>query len=105
MLQDNGWFRTLQRDNVELVNEGIARVTEHGVVTTSGDEHPADVLILATGFHPNKFLWPMEITGARCPAPRRVGRGPARLPRHHDARLPEPVLPLRSEHQPGRRAA
>ena len=24
MLQDNGWFRTLQRDNVELVNEGIA---------------------------------------------------------------------------------
>ena len=63
MLQDNGWFRTLQRDNVELVNERIARVTEHGVVTTSGDEHPADVLVLATGFHPNKFLWPMEITG------------------------------------------
>ena len=33
MLQDNGWFRTLLRDNVELVNERIARVTEHGVVT------------------------------------------------------------------------
>ncbi len=62
MLQDNGWFRTLQRDNVELVNDGIARVTEHGVVTTSGDEHPADVIVFATGFHPNKFLWPMEIT-------------------------------------------
>ena len=40
MLQDNGWFRTLQRDNVELVNDGIARVTEHGVVTTSGRRAP-----------------------------------------------------------------
>ena len=28
-----------------------------------------------------------------------------RLPRHHHARVPEPLLPLRPEHQPGRRAA
>ena len=26
MLQDNGWFRTLLRDDVELVNERVARV-------------------------------------------------------------------------------
>ncbi len=29
MLQDNGWFRALQRDNVTLVNDRISRVTEH----------------------------------------------------------------------------
>ena len=87
MLQDNGWFRTLQRDNVELVNErDRADRAEHGVVTTSGDEHPADVLVLATGFHPNKFLWPMEITGraasgcTTCGATTRVPTSASRCP-------------------------
>jgi 4-hydroxyacetophenone monooxygenase len=61
MLQDNGWFRTLQRDNVTLVNDRVARVAEHSVVTTAGDEHEIDVIVFATGFHPNKFLWPMEV--------------------------------------------
>ena len=32
----------------------------------------------------------------------RVGRRADRVPRHHRARLPEPVLPLRAEHEPGR---
>jgi 4-hydroxyacetophenone monooxygenase len=63
MLQDNGWFRTLLRDDVELVNERVARVEPPAVVTESGARHEADVLVLGTGFHPNKYLWPMVITG------------------------------------------
>jgi 4-hydroxyacetophenone monooxygenase len=63
ILQDNGWYRTLLRDNVELVNEGIEHITEKGVLTKDGREHPLDVLVLATGYHPNKFLWPMQISG------------------------------------------
>ena len=63
ILQDNGWYRTLRRDNVELVEEPIRRVTPGGVLTADGREHPLDVLVLATGFHPNKYLWPMEIRG------------------------------------------
>jgi 4-hydroxyacetophenone monooxygenase len=63
MLQDNGWFRTLLRDDVELVNDRIARVEHRGVVTASGRSFDADVIVLATGFQPNKFLWPMKITG------------------------------------------
>jgi 4-hydroxyacetophenone monooxygenase len=63
ILQDNGWYRTLLRDNVDLVNEGIAQITEKGVLTDDGREHELDVLVLATGFHPNKFLWPIEIVG------------------------------------------
>jgi 4-hydroxyacetophenone monooxygenase len=62
-LLDNGWYRTLKRDNVELVTEGIREVTPTGVVTNDGAEHPLDVLVLATGFHAGKFLWPMAITG------------------------------------------
>jgi 4-hydroxyacetophenone monooxygenase len=61
ILQDNGWFRAVMRENVELVTEGVAEVTAHSIVTESGAEYDVDVLVLATGFHANKYLWPMEI--------------------------------------------
>ena len=86
MLQDNGWYRTLLRDNVELVNERIASVEPDAVVTTSGRSYPADVIVLATGFQPNKYLWPMKITGRGVVLARPLGRGPAGVPRHHRAR-------------------
>ncbi|WP_280343216.1 flavin-containing monooxygenase [Nocardia neocaledoniensis] len=63
-LQDNGsWLRTLQRDNVELIREGIHHIEADGVVAEDGKRYPADVIIYATGFHANRALWPMEITG------------------------------------------
>jgi 4-hydroxyacetophenone monooxygenase len=64
MLLDNGWFRTLTRDNVELVTEDIACVTETGVELSNGMHHELDALVLATGFQATRFLWPMAITGA-----------------------------------------
>ena len=62
-LLDNGWYRTLTRDNVELVTDGIVEVKSDAVITADGTKHPLDVLVLATGFHAGKFLWPMQITG------------------------------------------
>lgn len=63
MLLDNGWFRTIARDHVELVAESVAEVRADRVVTTSGAEHEADVLVWATGFDVVRFLAPMEIVG------------------------------------------
>lgn len=60
--QEGGWFAALRRDNVRLVVEPIERVVPSGVVTNDGETHELDVLVLATGYHANKFLWPMEIT-------------------------------------------
>jgi 4-hydroxyacetophenone monooxygenase len=63
-LVDNGvWVEALKRDNVELITDGIERITPHGIVTRDGAEHPADVLIFGTGFHASRFLWPMKIIG------------------------------------------
>jgi 4-hydroxyacetophenone monooxygenase len=63
-LQDNGsWLRTLTRDNVDLVRTGIDHIEADAVVTDDGERYPADVLVYATGFHANRVLWPMEITG------------------------------------------
>jgi len=63
-LQDNGsWLTALTRDNVELVTDPIEAITPTGVRCVSGTEHPVDVIVYATGFHANRYLWPMEITG------------------------------------------
>ncbi len=51
ILISNGWYPALDRDNVDLVTEGIARVTETGIVTRDGAEHAVDAIIVATGFH------------------------------------------------------
>ena len=69
-LQDNGsWLRALTRPDVDLVTDGIAEITETGITDAAGRHHEVDVIVYATGFHANRYLWPMEI----------VGRGGARL--------------------------
>nr|WP_241730973.1 MULTISPECIES: NAD(P)/FAD-dependent oxidoreductase [unclassified Dietzia] len=51
ILLSNTWYRALTRRNVDVVTTPISRVTEGGIVTSDGAEHPADVLVVATGFH------------------------------------------------------
>jgi len=55
-------YEALLRDNVTLETDGIERITENGIIS-SGKEIPLDVIIYATGFKANDFLWPMEIRG------------------------------------------
>ncbi|MDF3072362.1 MAG: hapE 3 [Alphaproteobacteria bacterium] len=63
ILIDNHWYKMLTRDNVELVTDHIDHVEADGVVTKDGNKHPADVIVLATGFQAGRMLWPMEIKG------------------------------------------
>ncbi|MGE3690002.1 MAG: flavin-containing monooxygenase [Novosphingobium sp.] len=55
-------FEALMRDNVTLVTEGIERITPNGIVS-AGKEIPFDIIVYATGFRANDFLWPMEVRG------------------------------------------
>ncbi len=62
--QDNGsWLGALTRDHVDLVTDGVVEVTPDGIVDATGTLHPVDVIVWATGFHANRYLWPMEIVG------------------------------------------
>jgi 4-hydroxyacetophenone monooxygenase len=64
MLRDNGiWARTLKRDDVELITDGIAEITPAGVRTVDGVEHEVDVIVFGTGFQASRFLMPMRVTG------------------------------------------
>ncbi len=62
-LIDNGWFRTVARDDVDLVTDGIRDIRPDRIVTTSGEEFPVDVIVIATGFRVLRVLGPMEIHG------------------------------------------
>jgi 4-hydroxyacetophenone monooxygenase len=63
LLLDHGWYRTLTRDNVELVTDPVERVGTDRIVTRSGLERPVDVIVLATGFKVTRFLSTFDIRG------------------------------------------
>ena len=49
-LVSDEFYPTLTRDNVELVAEGLGAVTADGIVTASGRQIEADVIIYCTGY-------------------------------------------------------
>jgi cyclohexanone monooxygenase len=49
-LVSDDFYPALNRENVELVAEGLARVTPTGIVTSGGREIAADVIIYCTGY-------------------------------------------------------
>jgi 4-hydroxyacetophenone monooxygenase len=53
----------IQRNNVSLISDPIARVTETGIETETGERVDVDVIVYATGFHATEYLFPMTITG------------------------------------------
>ncbi|WP_212756102.1 hypothetical protein [Flexivirga aerilata] len=64
ILISNDFYPALTRPNVDLVTAPIERLTPRGIITADGEHHPADVVVLATGFRATDFLTPMAVTGA-----------------------------------------
>ncbi|WP_439633992.1 flavin-containing monooxygenase [Glycocaulis sp.] len=64
ILLSNDYFAVMQRENVRLVTDGIARVLPDGVETATGETIASDTLVLATGFVTTEFLPTLEVTGA-----------------------------------------
>ncbi len=63
ILISNEYYDTLQRENVELVTDGIAEIRPHSIVTKDGQERPVDVIIYATGFETAEAKPPFAIHG------------------------------------------
>jgi 4-hydroxyacetophenone monooxygenase len=63
MVMDNDWFKTLRRDNVELIPEAVSEITASGIRGDGGTNRDVDAIIMATGFHATRMLWPLEIVG------------------------------------------
>jgi cation diffusion facilitator CzcD-associated flavoprotein CzcO len=62
-LMSRSWLPTLTRPNVRLVTSPITEITETGLRTADGEEHPADTVIFGTGFRAHDYLTTIEISG------------------------------------------
>ncbi len=63
ILLDNGWFRTLKRENVSLVTERVTEVRPQSLVASDGEEREFDVVIWATGFDVVHFVASVDVRG------------------------------------------
>jgi cation diffusion facilitator CzcD-associated flavoprotein CzcO len=58
-----GFYETLLRDNVRFFARAVERVTPTGVVDATGEEHAADVIVMATGFRAAEYMREIEVVG------------------------------------------
>lgn len=57
------FYDAVQRPNASVVTESIVRVERDGIRLADGSLRPLDVLVLATGFHADSYLRPMQVKG------------------------------------------
>jgi len=57
------FYDAIQQPNAEVVTDPIECIEPGGVRTKDGRVHELDVIVLATGFHADAFMRPMEIVG------------------------------------------
>ena len=62
---DNKYAACLHNDNIHLTDGTIKEVKEHSVITSSGEEYPADVIVQATGYKTDDALSPLEVYGRK----------------------------------------
>jgi len=63
ILLSSDYYPALQRPNVALVTDDITGITETGVRTADGAEHPADVIVYATGFRVVESVTSLNVAG------------------------------------------
>ena len=63
LVVSGGFYRAMQREDVELVTAGIDHVERRGIVTDDGKLHEVDIIALCTGFDTHAFFRPMRLTG------------------------------------------
>jgi cation diffusion facilitator CzcD-associated flavoprotein CzcO len=59
----NNYYRAVANPKTTLITDRIARITRDAVVTDDGTEHPADVIVYATGFHVTDSYTYVDVKG------------------------------------------
>lgn len=57
------FYEAIQHPHARLVTSPIERIEPEGVRTADGEMHDLDVLVLATGFHVDRFIRPTKVIG------------------------------------------
>jgi len=62
-LLSSHYYPAFNRPNIELVTDGIERITPTSIITVDGKDRPIDTLVLATGYETTKFLSVLDVVG------------------------------------------
>jgi cation diffusion facilitator CzcD-associated flavoprotein CzcO len=57
------YYSAIAHPGARLVRDPIARIEPEGIRTEDGELHHLDLIVYATGFHPDTFMRPMQFTG------------------------------------------
>lgn len=63
ILMSNNYYPALAQPHVNVETTAINEVTQHGILTSDGKEHAADIIIFGTGFKAADFLSPIHVIG------------------------------------------
>ena len=63
LIMSPGYYPAMQRDDVELVTEGIDRIEAEGIRLRDGRLLAVDVIVLATGFDAHAYVRPINVVG------------------------------------------
>jgi cation diffusion facilitator CzcD-associated flavoprotein CzcO len=63
ILNSDTYYVGIANPKTEVVTDGIARFTPHGIVTADGTEREVDVVVFATGFHVTDSYTYVDIKG------------------------------------------
>jgi len=63
ILLDNGWYKTIRRDDVDLVTDPIEKVTDTGVLTADGQLRTHDIIVQASGFQTTQMTARLGVIG------------------------------------------
>lgn len=63
VLLSSDYLPALQRDNVEVVTDGIEEIRANSILTKDGREHEVDAIVFATGFQVSENVAPFRIYG------------------------------------------
>lgn len=58
------YLKMLHSPNMHLAKENVTEIGKNSVTTAEGHTYPADVLVYATGFQTQRWLYPMEVRGS-----------------------------------------
>ena len=64
ILLDHDWYKTLCRDNVELITEAVESITETGITTADKKSRDYDIIVKCLGFEPIGSAARLNIRGA-----------------------------------------
>lgn len=63
LIYSSDYYEKVQRPDVEIAIGAIDRVVSNGVHMADGSFHEVDILVLATGYHADRFVRPMKVSG------------------------------------------